>query len=246
MRKVVYVLAGVLVIVALSHAHATTIRAGEEERMVALVHSSTGEEQASALHELALFREFIGKLGEAIATWGYLKKTHGTETVPNDTSAPDQTYARQADFHITRLRHLQNLQADPPKPPSEDDRRTMHQAIRSVNYSLPFGSAGYVHMSVPVDMDGDLVPEIFTVVGRREELGKRAEMILLVHKLDRTAYQEVFRWSSPDFHLGWPDQPNFGIADSKENGMYEIGVAFEPETDNVATLMSNGKEITWQ
>lgn len=249
MRRVTYAAMLVFAFTLLLPTGLLAVSPEDAERETALkeeVRTSSGEEQAMALRELAFLRERMDRIPEAIDTWGHLKKTHGSETAFSDSSAPPQTYARQADFHMIRLRRVQNLRANPPSAPSRDLRKKLSWEQNVIRGSLPRGNAGYDLITAPVDMDGDLIPEVFTVVGQREELGKRADMMLFVHKWDGKQYKEAFRWSSPDFQLGWPDQPQFDIHDYRGHGMYEISVGFEPETDNVATLVSNGREILWQ
>lgn len=215
----------------------------DEARLLAEVRQSAGHQQAEALWELARLRERIGKFQAAIDTWGYLKKTYGKERAPNESSAPSNTYHRLAEFRIARIKRIQNLLAHSPSPPSQHLRRRLSEEQEATRHKLPYKRAGYLHFYAPVDMDGDLVPELFAVIGQRQKLGEVAKGVLLVFKWTGEEYEEVLR--SSDFRLGDVEEPDFRILDRQGYGMYSIVVGFERETDNVASIESNGREITW-
>jgi len=225
-------------------AFASKGKIAEERRLLADVRGSSGEGQAYFLRELAQTREQMGKFREAIDTWGYLKKTHGEKRAQNESSAPDITYAKLADFQIQRIKQVQNLLAYPPSPLPRELWRRLTRAQGGIRRSLPLGKAGYQQFTAPVDMDGDLIPEVFTVVGQREELNQPAKMFLLVFKWDGKEYKEAFCWSSY-WELGKAEQPVFEIYDPGGYGMHAIGVCFETETDNGASILSNGSKIMW-
>ena len=209
----------------------------DEARLLEEIRQTSGEEQGLAYMELADHRESKGEFGKAIDTWGILKKTHGKEQAWNESSAPNHTYAKLADFHVQRIKRIQNLLANPPKPPSLKLRKALAQAM--LDYET---EAGNDFLSVPIDMDGDLIPELFAARGERKNLGEPADMVLLVLKWDGKRYKQVFKWQG-DFQLGHPEQPRFQINDVKGWGMHQIEVGFEPETDNGAVIRSNGREI---
>ena len=85
----------------------------DEARLLAEIRQSSGESQGLAYMELAYHRESKGELVKAIDTWGVLKKTHGKEQARNESSAPNHTWAQLADFHIQRIKRVQNLLASP-------------------------------------------------------------------------------------------------------------------------------------
>ena len=209
----------------------------EEARLLDEIRRTSGEEQGLLYIHLADHRESKGELGKAIDTWGILKKTHGKEQAWNESSAPNHTYAQLADFHIQRIKRVQNLLANPPKPPSLQLRKALTEAMRAYQEE-----SGNDFLSAPVDMDGDLIPEMFVARGKGRELGKPADMVLLVFKWDGKRYREAFRWQG-EYQLGHAEQPHFRIIDDKGWGMYEIEVGFVPETDDGAPIQSNGQKI---
>ena len=219
----------------------------DEARLLTEIREISGESQGVAYMELANHRESKGEFRKAIDTWGILKKTHGKERAWNESSAPNHTYAELADFHIQRIRRVQNLLANPPKPPSLQLRKAL--AVAQEQYkmtpmtSAPMTSAaGYNLLIVPTDMDGDLIPELFVVQGEREKLGEAARMLLIVLEWDGKRYREAFRWQD-QWQLGHPEQPHFKVIDEHGFGMYQVVVGFQPETDNSAAIQSNGREI---
>ena len=214
----------------------------DEDRILAELREIAGEEQGRVYMELADHRESKGEFMKAIDTWGVLKKTHGKEQAWNESSAPNHTYAELADFHIQRIRRVQNLLANPPKPPSLQLRKALAVAQEQYKMTPMTSAAGYNLLTVPTDMDGDLIPELFVVRGERKNLGEPADMILFVLKWDGKRYKGEFKWQG-DFQLGQPDQPGFRIIDPHGFGMYQIVIGFEPETDNSAAIQSNGREI---
>lgn len=212
----------------------------EEARLLQEIKATSGEEQDFALMSLASVREQQGKFQAAMDTWGHLKRIHGKERAWNESSAPDHTWADLASFNIQRIKRIQNLQANPPKPLSHDLRKQLGQAQDKI--SLPLGEAGYEQYFTPVDMDGDLIPEVFVVGGERGQLGEPAKMVLVVLKWNGKQYRKAFQWSG-DYKLGIPDQPRFEVSDRGRFGMHAIKVGFDPETDNAARIQSNGQEI---
>lgn len=215
----------------------------EEEYWKAEVEKES-KDQAYAIEQLARVRERMGKFQLAIDTWGFLKKMHGEQNAFNESSAPDVTYAELADFKIQRLRRVQNQIANPPTPPSSEVRMKLIDGQKAVRQSLTLGKAGYIHLMMPVDMDGDLLPELFTVIGEREKQGEPGRMIILVHKWNGSKYIEAFRWRDI-FDLGVVEEPDFCIADLEGWGMYSVIVSFERGADNSAAIQSNGKTIMW-
>ena len=214
----------------------------DEARLLTEIREISGESQGLAYMELANHRESKGEFAKAIDTWGILKKTHGKEQAWNESSAPNHTYAQLADFHIQRIKRVQNLLANPPKPPSLQLRKALAVAQEQYKMTPMTSAAGYNLLTVPTDMDGDLIPELFVVRGERKNLGEPADMILFVLKWDGKRYKGEFKWQG-NFQLGQPDQPGFRIIDPHGFGMYQIVIGFDPETDNSAPIQSNGREI---
>ena len=214
----------------------------DEARLLAEIWETSVGERGRAYMELAYHRESKGEFAKAIDTWGILKKTHGKEQAWNESSAPNHTYAQLADFHIQRIKRVQNLLANPPKPPSLQLRKALAVAQEQYKMTPMTSAAGYNLLTVPTDMDGDLIPELFVVRGERKNLGEPADMILFVLKWDGKRYKGEFKWQG-NFQLGQPDQPGFRIIDPHGFGMYQIVIGFDPETDNSAPIQSNGREI---
>ncbi|MDI6827025.1 MAG: hypothetical protein QME62_00915 [Armatimonadota bacterium] len=215
----------------------------EEEYWKAEVEKKS-KDQAYAIEQLARIRERMGKFQLAIDTWGFLKKMHGEQNAFNESSAPDVTYAELADFKIQRLRRVLNQIANPPVPPNPELRKKLIDAQEVVRQSVVLGEAGYIHLMMPVDMDGDLIPELLTIIGEREKQRESARMIILIHKWKGSKYVEVFRWRDV-FNLGVPEEPGFRVVDMEGWGMYSVVVTFERGTDNSAAIQSNGETIMW-
>lgn len=190
----------------------------------------------SPLVELAAVREKRRHFNEAIATWGLIKKLRGNKDVPNQSSAPRRTWKEVADFWIHRLRRKRNFVARPPKM-DLPLRQQLAAARRNSGFKLE--RDGQIDLSVQVDLDGDLIDEVF-YTGRYGPLGERNEPFMVIDKWNGSKYETVWRAEGTNKPTIFPQ--TYSISDQNGDGWKTISLSFEIETDNVATLYFNGKE----
>lgn len=187
------------------------------------------------LSKLARVRERRGRYTSALQTWQLVKKLHANKIPPNQSSAADRKYGDVADFFIQRIHRKQNLAAKPPKKNSILARRLNRNARNAARLTLR--KQGTIESITQADMDGDLINEIF-VKGRYGPAGRRARPFMAIVKWTGSKYKVA--WHTDDGFKPRIFPYEYHVRDRDGDGWKEIGMFFEPETDNVATLYFNG------
>jgi len=221
-----------------------TVAAGDEaerlERQAELLRGlRAGTLDAFETYELARLTEDLGDLPTALRIWDVIERRHGSETVHNESSAPDWTYAELAAFWTRRIRHKMALPGRPVLPDADLLRRLGQHARTSAQASALNGRDGIVDLSVQTDLDGDGIDEVF-LVGKYGPLDRRDESFMCVAKWNGSEYRVVWRANTGDKRMRlFPSM--FEIRDRNGDGLKEIQVGFEANTDNAASLYFNGE-----
>lgn len=116
----------------------------------------------------------------------------------------------------------------------------MAEAARHVGWQMWAERDEQLDLLVQVDMDGDLVEEVFAV-GKYGRLGHRTDPFMCLARWDGREYEIVWRAEPKDF-IANMFPVAFEFLDHEGNGWKTIQLAFEPETDNVALLEFNGRQ----
>jgi len=211
-----------------------------EARLLAQV-KAEGAGNPENLLELARVRVELGEYQQALDTYGLLSKLHGTKPVEGEWVPPGGTYGRLADFWTVRLQRRLKLGALP-SPPDAALRRKLGLAAHETAGNDPVpGGQWMVELSVQVDLDGDLVDELFVVGGDRLP-ARENQPVMYVAKWDGTAYTRVWRATQADFGKWWPY--GYDVTDIDGDGWKEIRLGFDADpSDNVALLHFNGHSV---
>jgi hypothetical protein len=198
-----------------------------------------GTLEAFETYELARLTEDLGDLPTALRIWDVIERRHASEIVHNESSAPDWTYAELAAFWTRRIRHKMTLPDYQMIPDAELLRRLGHHARTSAQTSSLNGRGGLVDLSVQTDLDGDGIDEVF-MVGKYGPLDRRDEPFMCVAKWNGSEYRVVWRANAGDRRMRlFPSM--FEVCDRNGDGLKEIQVGFEANTDNAASLYFNGE-----
>lgn len=198
-----------------------------------------GQLSAEETLELARLTENLGDLQAALRVWDVIQRHYANETIHNESSAPDWTYGELAAFWTNRIRHKMAL-PDRPMRPDPERLRVMAEEVRtSAHRGALDGQDGHIDLCVQTDLDGDAVDEVF-MVGKYGPLGQRDEPFMCIAKWDGENYRIAWRADSGGkrmrlFPLG------FEIRDVDGDGLKEIHVGFEENTNNAAALYFNGE-----
>ncbi len=198
-----------------------------------------GKLNAEETLELARLTENLGDLQTALRVWDVIQRHYANETVHNESSAPDWTYAELAAFWTKRIGHKMAL-PDHPMRPDPERLRVMAEEVRTSAHRAALGGRdGQIDLCVQTDLDGDAVDEVF-MVGKYGPLGQRSEPFVCIAKWDGEHYRIAWRANSGGkrmrlFPLG------FEIRDRDGDGLKEIYVGFEQNTDNAAVLYFNSE-----
>ncbi len=211
-----------------------------EARLLAQV-KAEGAGNPENLLELARVRVGLGEYQKALDTYGLLKKLHGTKPVETEWVSPDRNYGRLADFWTVRLQRRLNLGASV-SPPDPALRRKLGLAAHETAGTDPVpGGQWMVELAVQVDLDGDLVDELFVVGGSRLP-ARGNEPVMYIARWDGTAYTRVWRATQADFGKSWPY--GYDIIDIDGDGWKEIRLGFQADPgDDVAFLQFNGHRV---
>jgi hypothetical protein len=211
-----------------------------EARLLAQV-KAEGAGNPENLLELARVRVALEQYQKALDTYGLLKKLHGAKPVETEWVSPDRNYGRLADFWTVRLRGRLNLGADVP-PPDAALRRKLGLAAHETAGTDPVpGGQWMVELSLQVDLDGDLVDELFVVGGTRLP-ARENQPVMYLARWDGTAYTRVWRATQADFGEFWPY--GYDVIDIDGDGWKEIRLGFQAEPgDDVAFLHFNGHSV---
>ncbi len=198
-----------------------------------------GTLEAFETYELARLTEDLGDLQAALRLWDVIQRQYANETVQNESSAPDWTYAELAAFWTKRIRHKMALPDHPMRPEPERLRLMAEELRTSAASGALDGRDGQTDLCVQTDLDGDAVDEVF-MVGAYGPLGRRSEPFMCIAKWDGEHYRIAWRANTGGKRMRlFPS--GFEIRDRDGDGLKEIGVGFEPNTDNAATLYFNGE-----
>ena len=221
-----------------------TVTVGDEgerlERQAELLRGlRAGTLEAFETYELARLTEDLGDLPTALRIWDVIERRHSSEIVHNESSAPDWTYAELAAFWTQRIRHKMALPDRRVLPDAELLRRLGEQARATAQTNALNGRDGIVDLSVQSDLDGDGIDEVF-MVGKYGPLGRRDEPFMCVAKWTESEYHVVWRANTGDKRMLLVPSM-FEIRDRNGDGLKEIQVGFEANTDNAASLYFNGE-----
>jgi hypothetical protein len=198
-----------------------------------------GKLDAEETLELARLTEDLGDLESALQVWDVISRHFPNEIVYNESSAPDWTYAELAAFWTKRIRHKIALPEHPMRPDSGRLRLMAEEVRASAHSGALNGRDGQIDLCVQTDLDGDAVDEVF-MVGKYGPLGQRNEPFMCIGKWNGFEYRIAWRANTGGKRMRlFPS--GFEIRDRDGDGLKEIGVGFEPNTDNAAMLYFNGE-----
>lgn len=187
--------------------------------------------KAATLLELALVRERLDKLREALAALDLLKKRYG-EVKPENfaSSAPQYTGKQLAEFFSHRVQRKQNQKS------VVLSRETKHLVAQGVDdWLAKSNNLDQLDMLLQADLDGDSIEEIF-FIGSHGPLGKRKKDTMGIYKWDGNSYRKVWeRKGRIPFMLRETDQDG--------DGWKEIFCGYTPDSDDAVTLYFNGKQV---
>lgn len=211
-----------------------------EARLLAKV-KAEGAGNPENLLQLARTRVGLGEYQKALDTYGLLKKLHGKKPVETEWVSPDRNYGRLADFWTVRLQRRLNLGAAL-SPPDAALRRKLGLAAHETAGTDPVpGGQWMVELAVQVDLDGDLVDELFVVGGSRLP-ARENQPVMYLARWDGTAYTRVWRATQADFGKVWPY--SYDVIDVDGDGWKEIRLGFQAEPgDFVVFLLYNGHNV---
>jgi ATP/maltotriose-dependent transcriptional regulator MalT len=196
-----------------------------------LSRAKSAKDKASVLVQLALVRERLGKLQEALATWDLVKKQYGTVKVEQfPSSALSQSGAKLADFFGERVKRKQKQ-----KTLRKLDRTTRLHIAQGVQDWRARPLAAKLDLTVQADLDGDGIDELF-LIGSNGLPGKHVKNMM-----------GIARWSGQSYVIVWKSQRRIPsmvhVVDEDGDGWKEILCGYTPDSDDAATLYFNGKQV---
>jgi hypothetical protein len=192
---------------------------------------------------LARLSEHVGQLDTALEVWDAIGMRYADQTVHNESSAPDVNHAEAARFFRARIRLKQKGAGRQPRPDAEALRKMADvRRNREVERLALDGRDGLITLDVETDLDGDGVDEIFMVGYTGAPWDERRRPFMCIAKWFAAEYHIM--WHSDAGGRWWRLQPSmFDVVDYDGDGIKEIGLGFEPNTDNAAMLYFNGSSV---
>jgi hypothetical protein len=213
----------------------------EEARVLARVRAAW---KVADLAQLTSVREHLGKIHLAIATWETLKRLHGAGRYTDGLRTPPYSCATVAHFNLERLRRKLRFAAHPPLPLSAKLRARMGWDATQVDERFMAGRKGLITLVMQLDMDGDLVDEVF-VVGKFQDGDKHDEPFMFLARWTGAKYEVVWRAMQAD--LGGAFPLVFEAVDIAGDGCKNvIGIFATGGLDGAMFLQWNGGQaLAW-